>query len=240
MGTYDASWGLLDIGTASGVSLIDAPAVGWSFLYVLGPTTGFAGAGHAIFLTNVNWFDDYGGLAMGDSTAFWKNLFDLPSLIPPPDLDGDGVPNDADNCPLEANPDQEDSDFDEIGDACDDVTFLFSGFFQPIDNQILNEAKAGQTIPIKWRLTDTDGVPISDPQSFVTVTSSATPGACGGTADAIETYAGSSGLQYLGDGYWQFNWKTPKAYAGQCRTMRLNLKDQELITSTRTATFQFK
>jgi len=33
-----------------------------------------------------------------------------------------------------------------------------------------------------------------------------------GSADAIETYAGSiaSGLQYLGNGIWQFNWKTPK------------------------------
>lgn len=35
-----------------------------------------------------------------------------------PDSDGDGVPNLVDNCPLVANPDQEDSDGDGVGDAC--------------------------------------------------------------------------------------------------------------------------
>jgi len=44
-------------------------------------------------------------------------------------------------------------------------------------------------------------------------------------------------LQYLGDGTWQFNWKTPKNYAGQCRTLSLNLKDGVL---TRTAAFILK
>lgn len=107
------------------------------------------------------------------------------------------------------------------------VEYNFAGFFQPVDNGILNLAKAGQTIPVKWRLTDANGVPISDPSSFVSVTSSATIGGCGGSADAIETYSGSSasGLQYLGNGNWQYNWKTPKSYAGQCRTLSLNLKD---------------
>lgn len=36
------------------------------------------------------------------------------------DPDGDGVPNAEDNCPDVANPEQEDSDGDGIGDACDD------------------------------------------------------------------------------------------------------------------------
>jgi probable HAF family extracellular repeat protein len=117
--------------------------------------------------------------------------------------------------------------------------YNFTGFFQPVDNGITNLAKAGQTIPIKWRLTDATGAPISDPSSFVSVTSFATPGGCGGSADAIETYSGAaaSGVQYLGDGNWQYNWKTPKSYAGQCRTLSLNLKDG---ASTRTAFFTFK
>lgn len=36
-----------------------------------------------------------------------------------PDSDGDGVPDDQDNCPATPNPDQTDSDGDGIGDACD-------------------------------------------------------------------------------------------------------------------------
>ncbi len=48
-----------------------------------------------------------------------------PERTPPPgcgvtDTDGDGVPDQGDNCPDDANPGQEDADEDGIGDACDD------------------------------------------------------------------------------------------------------------------------
>jgi hypothetical protein len=36
-----------------------------------------------------------------------------------PDADGDGVPDIADNCPNDPNPNQEDQDLDLIGDVCD-------------------------------------------------------------------------------------------------------------------------
>ena len=36
-----------------------------------------------------------------------------------PDLDNDGVVNDSDNCPIVSNPDQDDTDGDSVGDACD-------------------------------------------------------------------------------------------------------------------------
>jgi hypothetical protein len=36
-----------------------------------------------------------------------------------PDTDSDGVPDDADNCPEDYNPNQEDLDLDLIGDVCD-------------------------------------------------------------------------------------------------------------------------
>jgi hypothetical protein len=118
-----------------------------------------------------------------------------------------------------------------------DVSYGFQGFFAPIDNDMVNAAKAGQAIPVKWRLLDHTGKPVSDPASFVSLTSKAGSGTCAGLpSDAIETYAGMSGLRYLGDGYWQFNWKTPKSYAGQCRTMTLTLLDG----STHSASFSFR
>jgi kumamolisin len=43
----------------------------------------------------------------------------LPAQVPPPDADGDGIGDDADNCPAVANPDQKDRDGDGVGDACD-------------------------------------------------------------------------------------------------------------------------
>ena len=45
--------------------------------------------------------------------------FELVCNVAPPDSDGDGVPNDADNCPTVANADQIDLDQDGAGDLCD-------------------------------------------------------------------------------------------------------------------------
>ncbi len=91
-------------------------------------------------------------------------------------------------------------------------------------------------------MLDASGAPVSDTSSFVSITSSQV--ACstltGGTDEVEEYAAGNSGLQYLGEGNWQFNWKTPKSYVWQCRVMRLNLADEAGKTSTRTANFQFR
>lgn len=43
----------------------------------------------------------------------------LRAPAPPRDDDGDGIPNAGDRCPVVADPQQQDSDGDEIGDACD-------------------------------------------------------------------------------------------------------------------------
>lgn len=41
------------------------------------------------------------------------------SVMGPPETDGDGVPDDVDNCVLHANPGQQDTDGDGYGNACD-------------------------------------------------------------------------------------------------------------------------
>jgi hypothetical protein len=95
--------------------------------------------------------------------------------------------------------------------------------------------RRAETVPVKWRVTDSAGNPVSDPAHFAGVSSNGDP--CdAGPADEVETYSGNSGLQYLGDGNWQFNWKTPKDYAGQCRTLKLTLSDGGRLT----ADFKFK
>jgi hypothetical protein len=117
------------------------------------------------------------------------------------------------------------------------VSYHFDGFYAPVDNgSVLNVVKAGQAVPLKWRLTDANGNPIlSGVSASVSVASLSC--SAGSTVDLLEEVAsGSSGLQNLGDGYYQFNWKTPTSYASSCKTMSLNLGDG----SPHTALFQFK
>jgi alpha-tubulin suppressor-like RCC1 family protein len=121
------------------------------------------------------------------------------------------------------------------------LVYNFNGFFSPVDNHPTpNIAKAGQTIPIKWRLTYLDGSPVSTSSSF---SYSAYPAACSGFAPSGNEItdlptAGSSGLQYLGDGNWQFNWKTDKTYAKQqCYLFKLSLNDG---SDPKFADFKFK
>jgi hypothetical protein len=106
----------------------------------------------------------------------------------------------------------------------------FTGFFAPIDNPPnVNQARAGQNVAVKWRLqrlVNGQLVPLADPTSFASITALQVPGAtCSGPQDAVETTSGSSGLQYLGDGNWQFNWATLRQYKNGCFEMRLNLWD---------------
>ena len=114
--------------------------------------------------------------------------------------------------------------FRDEGIAPKTVEYTVEAFTPPIDNPpTFNKAKAGKTIPVKWRLTDANGVPVSDPASFVSITSDSSACSASDPIDTIESYSNDSGLHYLGDGRWQFNWKTPTSYTGECRVMRLNL-----------------
>jgi hypothetical protein len=116
------------------------------------------------------------------------------------------------------------------------VTFAYSGLAAPVDDGgVLNVAKAGQSIPLKWRLLDANGAPVTT-LSAVSVSVASLACAAAATTDAVDEYAaGASGLQNLGGGYYQYNWATPKSYDGSCKTLQLNLGEGIV----RTALFQF-
>jgi hypothetical protein len=105
------------------------------------------------------------------------------------------------------------------------VKYNFDGLSAPVDRpNTMNVSKAGQAVPLKWRLTDFNGAPVLNfaPEALgVAVTG--LPCSTSSALDQIEEYAGNSGLQNLGDGYYQFNWKTPTSYANSCRSIGLNL-----------------
>jgi hypothetical protein len=108
------------------------------------------------------------------------------------------------------------------------ILYVYAGFFSPVENPpAVNSANAGQAVPVKWRITDAKGVGISDRGSFVSLTScksNCSEWKCIQSA-TTESAAGAPGLQYLGNGNWHYNWKTPKTYAGTCRIMTIKLKD---------------
>jgi hypothetical protein len=119
--------------------------------------------------------------------------------------------------------------------------YTSAGFTAPVDvGGVLNSANSGQMIPLKWRLLDGSGNPLTnlDPAS-VTLAYSTYTCSAGAPLDAIETYAtGTISLQNLGNGYYQLNWKTDKAWASSCK--KLTLKIGTWTSAGFTALFQFK
>jgi hypothetical protein len=113
----------------------------------------------------------------------------------------------------------------------------FRGFSSPVDNPtILNVVKAGQAVPFKWRLVHADGTPVTN-LSSAKLTASSLSCSLGSTPDLLEEVAaGASGLQNLGNGYYQLNWRSPNTYAGSCKALHLDLGEGV----TRDAYFQFK
>jgi hypothetical protein len=117
------------------------------------------------------------------------------------------------------------------------VGFRFSGFFQPVDNPpILNVAKAGSGVPVKFSLGGDQGLSIfasGSPSSTVIGCDNAAP-----TEDIESTStATQSGLSFDSkSGQYTYVWTTSKSWVGTCRRLNLTLKD----TTVHVANFKFK
>jgi hypothetical protein len=118
--------------------------------------------------------------------------------------------------------------------------YTTNGFFQPVDmNNVVNKAKAGQTIPLKFDIIDGNGDPVADNTGLVGIVSKVYT--CGsldsGGTDIIETYSTSdAGLRWDATAQqYVFNFATQKSWAGACRSVTLYLDGGEAAV----AYFQF-
>jgi len=115
---------------------------------------------------------------------------------------------------------------------------VFSGFFSPVSNSpVLNTAKAGQSIPIKFSLGGDWGLSIMA-SGYPASQQIGCPLSAGTSAITETVTAGDSALSY--DPITQtytYVWKTEKAWANTCRRFTLVMGDNG--HTTRTADFSF-
>jgi CSLREA domain-containing protein len=118
------------------------------------------------------------------------------------------------------------------------VGYQFVGFSGSVlGGGVLNVVKAGQNVPLKWRLLDAAGVPVTN---LTTASVTVANLACAAGITAAGTVAAAAGgggpaLRNLGDGYYQYTWSTSKSYANTCKTMQLNIGEG----TTHDALFRF-
>ncbi|MDH4118704.1 MAG: PxKF domain-containing protein [Acidimicrobiia bacterium] len=107
-------------------------------------------------------------------------------------------------------------------------TYDFEGFLAPLDPDptTVNVAKAGRTVPIKFRLYEPDGTLVTDTTAIASI--DVTTFQCdAGLTQAIVTEtlaAGQSGLVFVDD-HFQLNWATLKAWRGTCRAVTFTFAD---------------
>lgn len=110
------------------------------------------------------------------------------------------------------------------------VLFDFLGFRQPVESYpVLNTAKAGRSIPIKWQVSDGAGGFLGDlgivaALQFAPVSCDAEDGAFENPVDADDS--GNSGLRYdTVDEQYIYSWKTAKGMKDTCHLFGLTLTD---------------
>jgi beta propeller repeat protein len=105
--------------------------------------------------------------------------------------------------------------------------FAGGGGFGPplLGPPAVNSAKAGATVPVKWRIPDGLGGFLCDVGIVSSIQHQAAPCDTYAAENPVPAdSAGSSGLRCDG-GQYVFNWKTDKSMAGKCYQLVLSLND---------------
>ena len=112
------------------------------------------------------------------------------------------------------------------------VHYPFNGFVAPVDNPpVINEAKAGQTVPLKFGLGGNQGLNVLLGGAPVSASIGCTSGIVS-TVEDTATLPGASLFAYDPlTNLYQFNWKTEKSWAGTCRRLLLKLDDGTVHTA---------
>jgi hypothetical protein len=126
------------------------------------------------------------------------------------------------------------SDHDAVVVGLELLNYEFDGFQPPVeDPPVVNVARAGASIPIKFELSGDLGLDVLFGTPTVT---RFTCGSSSGTGSDDAGFAGGSGLQYdPRTNTYTFVWKTDKAWANTCQTFRITFDDG----TYRTADFTF-
>ena len=107
------------------------------------------------------------------------------------------------------------------------VGYGFSGFLAPVDNPpALNQATAGRTVPIRWKLRNGSGGFITSLNAVSSITSRPIP--C--DSRPVEQVPDSdstapSELKVNADGEFIYTWRTDRTWAGTCRRLTVTLND---------------
>jgi hypothetical protein len=114
------------------------------------------------------------------------------------------------------------------------------GFKPPVDNPpVLNVVTAGNTVPVKWTLTDANGNFYRSLDSVTSVSSKAIKCPSASTdPDPDVVASGLAGLKYdLTNEQFVYNWPTEKSWKGTCRRLIIGLVGNGVLPY---ADFQFK
>lgn len=116
--------------------------------------------------------------------------------------------------------------------------YSFAGFRSPVAGPpVINRVDAGDVIPVRWRLVNPSGQVVSDPTTFIGISSVAATCTAAPVnnidVDANPALAGTLRFD-ASRGTFTFFWPTSRNWRG-CRTLQLQLSDG----STRIARFRF-